>query len=131
MLSLLPLIGLTDNADIDFLKYIYAKITLHICEKNSKSFMNYFEIVEWPVDSYQETHLDLPYHTFTSIIYLNEDFDGGKTRVGNIEVNPEIGKIVTFSGNQIEHSVSAVKKIPRYTMPVWYKRITNLQDSAL
>ena len=123
VLPLTPIIGLNDNSDIDFLKHIYSRITAHIYEKDSNTFVNYFEIVEWPVNAFQETHLDISYHTYTSIIYLNDDFFGGETRVGHHEINPERGKILTFTGNQIEHSVNEIKKFTRYTMPVWYKTI--------
>ena len=107
--------------NIDLSKQIAADITCHIRQINTKAFINYFQIVRWPNESYQVEHLDFPKHVLTSIIYLNDDYEGGETVVGDKIIKPEKGKIITFQGNEIKHKVNQITKGVRYTVPVWYK----------
>jgi hypothetical protein len=108
--------------DADVVKKVLAKITNHSTAVLPETFINYAQIVKWNVDSYQPTHVDFDYHDLTSIIYLNNEFQGGQTIVDNVPIKIEIGKIVTFSGNIIEHSVMPVRNNERYTLSVWYKK---------
>jgi hypothetical protein len=96
--------------NIDFGKQIAADITCHVRQINTKAFINYFQIVKWPNGSYQDEHLDFPEHVLTSIIYLNDDYEGGETVVGDKIIKPEKGKIITFQGNEIKHKVNQITK---------------------
>jgi hypothetical protein len=112
---------LEDNEDDIFIRYIYGKITDHIKAINKGSFVNYFEVVKWKEGLSMSKHFDFNFHTWTSVIYLNDDYEGGETVVGDKEVVPLKGKIVTFQGASILHGVNKVLKGDRYTVPVWYR----------
>ena len=106
------------------IKYLNARLTAHIQSVDPESYVNYSQIVRWPDRSFQPRHLDMPFHTYTSIIYLNEDFTGGETAVDTVEVKPQTGKMITFSGNEIPHEVRTITSGFRYTIPVWYRTIS-------
>ena len=88
---------------------------------NKNYVINYFEIVKWPCGESQEEHFDFEYHPYTTILYLNDDFEGGETVVGNKCIIPKKNKLVGFEGNKIIHKVNKIKKGTRYTLPCWYK----------
>jgi hypothetical protein len=111
----------SDNEDDIFIKYIYGKITDHIKATDRGSFINYFEVVKWKEGLSMPKHFDFDFHTWTSVIYLNDDYEGGETVVGDKEVVPLKGKIVTFQGVSVLHGVNKVLKGDRYTTPVWYR----------
>lgn len=108
--------------DADIVKKILAKITNHSTAILSDCFIHYAQIVKWNIGSYQPTHLDFDYHDLTSIIYLNDDYQGGETVVDGNTLVRETGKIITFTGNIIEHSVNPVSEKERYTLAIWYKK---------
>ena len=110
-----------DNEDDIFVKYIYGKITDHIKAIDRSSFVNFFEVVKWKEGLSMSKHFDFDFHTWTSVIYLNDDYEGGETVVGDKEVVPLKGKIVTFQGVSVLHGVNKVLKGDRYTVPVWYR----------
>ena len=84
------------------------------------AYPNYFELVKWPTNYSQGLHKDFKEHVYTSIIYLNDDFEGGQTVVAGKKIDPYPGRMVTFKGNSLEHKVLEVTKGVRYTIPVWY-----------
>jgi len=118
------LIVLDEYFYLDPVKKLFAIISNHGIDNLDQScFINYMQIVEWKSESYQPKHLDLYDHPYTSIIYLNDDFEGGETVVGDDKIIPETGKILSFNGNKIIHEVLKIKSGTRYTVPVWYKSI--------
>lgn len=81
------------------------------------------QIVKWPVGTLKKPHIDSTRDTtkLTSITYLNNDYQGGKTCLDNgIEVLPKIGKTVFFDGMTHKHWVTEVQEKPRYTLAIWY-----------
>jgi hypothetical protein len=112
---------LGQNEENIFVKYIHGKITEHIKTINKSSFIDYFETVKWREGLFMPKHFDFAFQTWTSVIYLNDDYEGGETVVGNEEITPRQGKIVTFQGSSVLHSVNKVLKGNRYTSPVWYR----------
>lgn len=93
----------------------------------------------WHPDSFQPPHCDnmsewpehAPNHKhrlYGSIIYLNDNFDGGCTYYPNfnIEIVPRTGSLVIHPGdiNHL-HGVSTVKDSTRYTMSSFW---TNTED---
>lgn len=109
------------DEDNIFVKYMHGKITDHIKAIDKGSFINFFEIVKWKEGLSMQKHFDFDFHTWTSVIYLNDDYEGGETVVGDKEVVPLKGKIVTFQGVSVLHGVNKVLKGDRYTVPVWYR----------
>jgi hypothetical protein len=119
-----------DDTIKDFLKSIRSKVEYHIKQFNFNAFSNYLQIVEWPVYSFQNLHYDFNYHCYTSIIYLNHTYDGGNTQVNDRLILPKKGKIITFNGNETIHGVMPVTRGTRYTVPVWYKCLSNLRNNC-
>lgn len=111
------------DINTQYLKYLQAKINSNIQNISDVSFINYYQIVEWQPGSYQETHKDFSEHPYTSIVYLNDDYDGGETVVGSDIVTPETGSIITFKGKETDHSVREVRNNTRYTLAVWYRAL--------
>ena len=64
--------------------------------------------------------MDFDYHSHTSILYLNDDYKGGETVVGDKVIKPKKGKIILFEGNKIKHQVLQIRSGIRYTNPTWY-----------
>tara|TARA_R110000772_G_scaffold59194_1_gene134073 strand:+ start:3829 stop:4326 length:498 start_codon:yes stop_codon:yes gene_type:complete len=88
---------------------------------NKKYEINYFQIVKWPIYGFQPKHVDFDIHPYTSILYLNDDFEGGKTIVEDKIVELKKCKLIAFNGDKIEHEVNKITKGIRYTIPCWYK----------
>jgi len=109
----------TDQADP--LKILTYCIDTEIRSIAQKTFINYHQIVKWPAGQSQPSHKDFNYHTWTSIIYLNDDFLGGNTVVGDKQITPKQGQMITFSGSEVEHEVLPILEGDRYTVAVWYK----------
>lgn len=106
--------------DSDPLKYLQSKILRYISNVDQFAFINYAQIVFWPENSHQPKHLDFNYHSWTSILYLNDVVVGGAIEIENTIIQPKQGCLVTFKGNKLHHAVHTVKD-PRYTVSVWYK----------
>jgi hypothetical protein len=90
------------------------------------NIIDWFEIVEWPCNTWQSYHLDKTSKitSFTSITYLNENFDGGCTIMHDgTKIKPKAGRTVIFDGNKYIHGVEPILKGERYTLPIWYKTL--------
>ena len=111
-----------------FLRKILAMVSGHIQQINRESFVNYFQIVEWPKNSSQGSHKDFYEHPYTSIIYLNDDYSGGNTYIEKKLITPKSGKIITFNGSINEHGVLPITNGVRYTIPIWYTMNRKLID---
>ena len=109
-----------DMQNTSLFKKINNLLNSFIKSRNKKYKINYFELVKWFTNSDQKEHIDLDYHPYTSIIYLNDNYVGGETVVHNKVINPIKGKLVSFEGNKIFHKVNKITKGIRYTLPCWY-----------
>ena len=60
---------------------------------------------------------------YNSLIYLNDDFEGGlfHTEKG-IFIKPEPGLLTFFDGRHVFHGTSEVKKKDRFSLIFWWKR---------
>lgn len=117
---------LADDLYFDFLRYIESKITNHIKQFDEGAYINYWECVKWQQGSSQDAHKDLEIHPWTSIIYLNDNYAGGETFVGTVDLQqivPHKGKIITFEGATTLHGVTEITKGTRYTVPIWYRSV--------
>ena len=108
-----------DNSAISFLVE-----KLKSTSKLFNSKIDWFEIVKWPIGSKQDLHFDATSNrtTFSSIVYLNQNFEGGETYYedGTI-IKPILGRSLFFDGNYYKHGVKKVKKNTRYVIATWYK----------
>ena len=101
-------------------KVLLSKLNYLIKSHSKDSLINYSQIVEWPEKSSQDEHIDFDYHPFTSILYLNDNYTGGETMVGNKKICPKKGKLILFDGNNIKHQVLEITSGIRYTNATWY-----------
>jgi glutaredoxin-related protein len=100
---------------------MYSLLDNYIKTINKDYEINYFEIVKWPQNEFQDKHKDYSFHPYTSILYLNDNFNGGETVVDDKIIKPKKCKLISFEGNQIIHGVNTITKGERYTVPCWYK----------
>jgi len=88
------------------------------------TYVELAEIVKWPTGSYQPPHTDDSSEatTFTSVTYLNDDFEGGETyfTTEDLVVKPKVGKTILFNGKKFEHEVKEIGDGIRYTLALWY-----------
>lgn len=68
-------------------------------------------------------HGRYPERDYASLIYLNDDYDGGELYIPSldIEVKPEKGMLLTFAGGTLMHGVKKVTRGTRYTNSCWLK----------
>ena len=80
------------------------------------------EIVKYPCGAAKGYHYDVTRTTTTgaSITYLNDDYLGGNTVIGGVDVQPMMGRTVYFDGCEFRHAVSNILKGDRYTISSWY-----------
>jgi hypothetical protein len=83
--------------------------------------INNLEIVFWPVGESHDWHDDTIYYDITTITYLNEDYEGGRTIVEDVEIKPETGKYVEFNSNK-KHMVTELISGERFVLLCWYKK---------
>lgn len=86
--------------------------------------IDWCELVKWPPGANQDMHFDTAKQRtiFTSITYLNTDYDGGNTKILNdISIVPKVGRTSYFDGMNYMHGVTTVENGSRYTLPIWYK----------
>jgi len=84
------------------------------------------QIQLWPIDSFSNLHT----HTYdgreggdyNSLIYLNNNFDGGEFFTQYEVIKPEPGLLTFFHGGKIPHGVKTVKKFHRYTLIFWWEK---------
>tara|TARA_R100000388_G_scaffold94712_1_gene82918 strand:+ start:407 stop:859 length:453 start_codon:yes stop_codon:yes gene_type:complete len=81
--------------------------------------LNNIELICWPGKGYHDWHDDTIYYDHTTITYLNDDYVGGKTLVGDYEVQPSVGKLIIFN-SKIKHKVTNLEKNNRYVIVAWY-----------
>jgi hypothetical protein len=116
------LINLWDLKDkFEFVNMLHNKFINHIYSIDKTVSIDYFEIVKRFPNTLMDNHYDFSHQKYTSIINLNDDFEGGETIVEGKLIKAKVGKIVTFPGPKMFHGVNLIKKIPRFAMPVWYK----------
>jgi len=90
-------------------------------------YIKNIEIVYWPVGELHTWHIDTGYknelknYDITTITYLNENYEGGRTIVKDKTIEPKIGKIVKFSA-EIPHMVTELTKGERYVIVAWYNK---------
>ena len=90
---------------------------------------------EWPIGGVQSPHLDTysnqevkhnttpdkPSREWTCILYLNHNYQGGRTYVPDFKVyDPIMGGGLLFQGIYIPHGVQKVRRHPRYTISFWF-----------
>ena len=101
------------------------KSKLNVISKEYGAEVDWFEIVKWPIGSKQGLHFDMAKnHTIlSSIVYLNDNFDGGHFITKNgISIKPEKGMLTFFNGQKVYHGVKRVLKNDRKTIIFWWRK---------
>ncbi len=110
------------NSEINFL---FKKLQSNTVVVDVNSKIDWCQIVKWPTGSKQDLHFDTTSNetTFSSIVYLNENFEGGQTYYedGTI-IQPVTGRGLFFDGIFYKHGVKEVSKNIRYVVATWYKK---------
>ncbi len=86
--------------------------------------IDWWQIVHWPLGSYQNLHFDSASNltSLTSISYLNNEFTGGETFFEDQTIiHPKLGRTLLFNGQEYKHGVKQVLTGNRYTLAIWYK----------
>jgi hypothetical protein len=107
-----------------FFSYVWNKQD-EIANELANSRVQWAQIYEWPTGSHMGLHSDIASkHTvFTSILYLNDDFEGGFTEFADgSRVAPKKGRIVLYDGIHYMHRVPEITKGTRYTFATWYRK---------
>jgi len=118
-------------AEEDDVKRMITFMSYHIANDMpaQRFYVKNIEVVEWNEGQSMDWHRDYPFYEGTSIIFLNDDYEGGELVTANdpsdamkhtkITHSPKKGSIVSFS-NKLYHKVNPVIKGKRYTLAVWY-----------
>lgn len=66
-----------------------------------------------------------PTRNYASIIYLNDDYEGGELYIPelNFSQKPERGMLMTFAGGRYRHGVSTITKGIRFTNSCWLEEL--------
>ena len=102
------------------------QIKLSKISKEFNAQIDWIQIVKWPIVSYQNLHFDLDSDetTLSSITYLNDNFDGGRTYFEDgTTFIPKKGRSIFFDGQYYKHGVSKVENNIRYVVATWYKKL--------
>ena len=102
-------------------EWLRGKITKKIMTVEPTLKFTHDQIVKWPNSSWLNPHNDHPQTPCVAIIYLNSNFGGGATTVGDSAVAPEKGRMVLFNGNDVLHGVTPVDSGIRYTYSAWWQ----------
>ena len=84
------------------------------------------ELQTWPVGSDSGFHIHKENNEkigdFNSLLYLNDDFEGGEfiTSKG-IMIKPIKNRLTFFNGSKEYHGINPVLKAHRYTIIVWWR----------
>jgi hypothetical protein len=88
---------------------------------NPKMFLNTLQLIYWPVGEFHDWHDDTIYYDYTTITYLNDDYEGGRTIVEDVMVEPSVGKQVRFPA-KTRHMVTKLTKGHRYVIIAWFNK---------
>lgn len=83
----------------------------------------------WNVGHRMSAHNDygavneFPWRDYASLIYLNDDFEGGELFIPSLHFinRPKKGQMITFEGSKLLHGVNEITKGRRLTSACWFK----------
>jgi predicted 2-oxoglutarate/Fe(II)-dependent dioxygenase YbiX len=96
----------------------------HYALQKYNAQIDWGKFVYWPKDSYQPLHFDNASNNtiLSSIIYLNDDYQGGQTFFEEKTVfAPKKKRALFFDGTKYKHGVMPITEGNRYTLAIWYK----------
>ena len=63
------------------MRQVYCKLIAFVKKAHPELYINHTEMVIWPTGKGQGPHLDFEDSTYTTLIYLNDNYKGGETYV--------------------------------------------------
>ena len=117
-----------DQRTIDITKEDIVKKVINFFKEKLKLNLSIqqAQIQNWNVGSSSELHthhLGRSNSKFNSLIYLNDDFEGGEFFTKNgVIIKPEKGKLTLFNGLKVYHGVKKVYKKDRVTLIFWWNK---------
>ena len=93
---------------------------------NLKLEITQAQIQNWNIGSSSDLHIHnwngRESTKYNSLIYLNNDFEGGEFFTKNgISIKPKKGLLTIFNGQKVWHGVKTVKNKDRKTIIFWWK----------
>lgn len=92
----------------------------------------------WPVngsfDAHKHSSCDYrgSFTRYNSIVYLNDDFEGGEFYIEyGVRLKPQPGTVTLFNGLDYIHGISEVKKNHRYTLILWWDKESDFNKSNI
>jgi len=84
------------------------------------------ELQTWCIGSESQPHRhtykrDELEEDYNSLLYLNNDFDGGVFFAEGMGISPEPGRLTFFDGTKVTHGLTKVSKAHRHTIIFWWK----------
>ena len=76
------------------LRQVYCKLIKTIKNVNDKLFISHTEIVKWPTNTAQGAHFDFSFAPCTTILYLNDNFDGVENFLEKKIITPKKGNLI-------------------------------------
>ena len=94
---------------------------------NIKLNLNNAQLQNWHINSHGDLHVHdeggREITEYNSLIYLNDDFDGGEFFTKNgIIIKPKKGMLTFFNGQTTSHGVKKVYLRDRKTIILWWKK---------
>ena len=107
----------------DTVKRAITFMSNHIAKEfpTKRFYIKNIELVEWNEGQGMDWHRDYPYYEGTSIIFLNDDYEGGEfIMFDDYEIKFKAGDIILFPSTFLyPHLVKPVKKGIRYAFVSW------------
>ena len=110
---------------------IQHRVVVACCKYYDEEYVypSHTNVVTWKGGMELKPHIDdighLAHRDYSSIIYLNDDYEGGYTIFPNQNYDsiPKAGKLIVFpSGITHPHGVTEVTSGVRYTMAMWFTK---------
>jgi Family of unknown function (DUF6065)/2OG-Fe(II) oxygenase superfamily len=102
-------------------------------ELTAPVYADFVHMIQWREGMFLTPHADrvnpdgsphgMPWRDFASIVYLNDDYDGGAFYFTALDmlIKPKAGTLVAFTGGfHHEHGVTTITKGTRITLPAFY-----------
>ena len=116
---------------------IVDKVTKYINERfNLNLIVEQAETQNHNINSYSVFHVhdhEVRKHiVYNSLLYLNDNFEGGHYLTKNgIKLKPEKGMLTFFNGQKIYHGVEKVLKNDRKTLIFWWRSPSNYDTNNI
>ena len=132
-LNSIPDIGFQNNSvpwdlrTIDITNDPIVEKVKNFLNKNLKLEINQAQLQNHNINSFCDLHIHdgrgRENTKYNSLIYLNDDFDGGefKTKEG-IKIKPKKGMLTFFRGDKVWHGVERVYLQDRKTIILWWQK---------